>query len=90
MSVRESREDGGRVVLYGGRDVREKDKREGGSGNSGGGREEAKGKKRGKGVCKVCMGVCCGMARELLANLASMGDIGGNVKVRCSYCVKLI
>ena len=58
-------EDGGRVVVFGGRDIREKGKKEGGSGGEGGGREEPVGKKRGKEVCSICMGVCCGMAREL-------------------------
>ena len=80
MSVKAIREDGGRVVLYGGRDVREKEKREGRSGSGGGGKEEAKGKRRGKGVCKVCMGTCCGMARELEENLASMWEMGGKYK----------
>ena len=47
-------------------------------------REEA-----GKEICPTCMGVCCGLARELVANMANM-EVGGNAKVRCSYSVKLI
>ena len=85
-----NREAGGRAVVFGGRDIREKGKKGGGSGGGDGGREEPVGKKRGKEICSLCMGVCCGMARELVANLASMGEVGGSGKVRCSYSVKLI
>ena len=47
------------------------------------------GKRRGKEVCPTCMGVCCGLAKELVATLANM-EVGGNTKVRCSFSVKLI
>ena len=73
----------------GGRDIRKKGKKEGGSGGGGGDREEPVGKRRGKEICPICMGVCCGLARELVANMANM-EVGGNTKVRCSYNVKLI
>ena len=81
MSSNVTRDAGGKVVVWGARDIREKGKKEGGSG--GGDREEPVGKRRGKEVCPTCMGVCCGLAKELVATLANM-EVGGNTKVRCS------
>ena len=67
-------------MLFGGRDVREKAK--GGSGRGGGDRERVKGKRRGRDVCEVCMGVCCGAVRYLVTSLVNMGTIGASSKVK--------
>ena len=64
-------------AVYGARDIREKQK--GGLGE--GGDRDKRIKRRGKEVCSVCMGVCCSAARELVVNLANMGEIGVNPKV---------
>ena len=79
MSTKESRESGGKEVLFGGRDLREKVK--GGSGSRGGDRERVKGRRRGRDVCEVRMGMCCRVTRELVVNLANMGTMGVSVKV---------
>ena len=75
LSRLESVEEGGKVVSYGVRDVREKGK--GGSGGGGGEREKDKGKRRGKDVCEVCMGVCYGAVRAL----GILGEVGESAKV---------
>ena len=38
-------------------------------------------KQRGCDVCEVCYGICCGAARELVANLCKMRAIGITNKV---------
>ena len=37
--------------------------------------------KRGKGVCSLCGGICCGAARELIAEAFGMGKIQVSPKV---------
>ena len=37
--------------------------------------------KRGKGVCSLCGGICCGDARELIAEAFGMGKIQVSPKV---------
>ena len=38
--------------------------------------EGEKCKMRGCDICEVCYGICCGAARELVANISNMGAIG--------------
>ena len=39
------------------------------------------GRRRGKDVCSICMGTCCSAARDLVKNLADLGEIGVVPKV---------
>ena len=89
MSAKITREEGGKVILWGARDIREKGKREGGAGGGGGGDKEVKdGKRRGRAVCPTCQDVCCGLARDLVERMAGL-EVGGR-KVRRCGSVKLI
>ena len=63
-------------MTYPARDVREM--AQGGKVHQG---EDRKPRRGGPDVCNVCYGVCCGAARELVANLHKMGAIEISSKV---------